>query len=48
MIQIAISVLVSRQLPTRTIPQPAGIGPGEWFYWLVVILVGICPSGEWS
>ena len=38
--------LVCGQLPTRTIPhsRSTGIGPDEWFYWLVVALVGICAS----
>ena len=49
---------VSGQLPTRTIPHHVDIphvdsphvdiGPDEWFYSLVVVLVGSCPSGEWS
>ena len=39
---------VSGQLPTRTIPHHTGIGPNEWFYWLVVVLVGSCLSGELS
>ena len=30
------------------IPHHTGIGPDEWFYWLEVVLVGSCPSGEWS
>ena len=38
--------IVSGQLPTRTIPHPTGIGPDGWFYWLVVVLVGSCSSGE--
>ena len=34
--------------PTRTIPHKmTGIGPDEWFYWLVVVLMGNFPSGEW-
>ena len=37
---------ISGQLPTRTIPHCTGIGPNEWFYWFVVVLVGSCPSGE--
>ena len=39
---------VSGQLLTRTIPHRAGTGPHEWFHWLVVLLVGSCPSGELS
>ena len=31
----------------RTILHRTGICPDdEWFYWLVVVLVGSCPSGE--
>ena len=29
------------QFPTRT-----GFGPDEWFYSMVVVLVGSCPGGE--
>ena len=29
--------------PPRTILHSVGIGPDEWFYWLVVVLVGSCP-----
>ena len=25
-----------------------GIGPNEWFYWMVVVLVGSCHTGELS
>ena len=32
--------------PNRTIPHCTGIGPDEWFYWFVVVLVGSSPSGE--
>ena len=49
---------VSGQLPTRTIPHRTGFGPDEWFYSVVVVLVGSCPmvgnsprdsgpSGQW-
>ena len=34
---------VSGQLPTRTIPHGTGIGPDNWLYQLVVVLVGSCP-----
>ena len=37
--------LVSGQLPTGTIPHRTGIGPDEWFYSVVVALVGSCPGG---
>ena len=37
---------VSGQLSTKSIPRRTGIGPDEWFYWLVVVLVGHCPSGS--
>ena len=40
---------VSGQLPRRTIPPtplPTGFGPEEWFYSMVVVLVGSCPGGE--
>ena len=37
---------VSRQLTTRTIPHHVDIGSDEWFYWLVLVIVGSCPSGE--
>ena len=37
---------VSGQLPRRTIPHRTGIGPDEWFYSVVVVLVGSCPDGE--
>ena len=33
------------QLPTRTIPHRTGIGPDEWLYSVVVVLVGSCPGG---
>ena len=39
-----ISTCVFGQLHTRTIPHHIGIGPDEWFYWLVVNLVeSSCP-----
>ena len=43
---------VSGQLPTRTIPHCTGIGPDEWFYSVVVVLVGNSPNdhgpvGQW-
>ena len=34
---------VSGQLPTRTIPHHVDIGPDEWFYSLVMVLVGSSP-----
>ena len=37
---------VSGQLPRRTIPHRTGFGPEEWFYSVVVVLVGSCPGGE--
>ena len=37
---------VSGQLPRRTIPHHTGFGPEEWFYSVVVVLVGSCPGGE--
>ena len=38
---------VSGQLPTRTIPTvQVLIGPHEWFYSVVVVLVGSCPGGD--
>ena len=37
---------ISRQLPRRTIPHRTGFGPDEWFYSVVVVLVGSCPGGE--
>ena len=37
---------VSRQLPRRTIPHRTGFGPDEWFYSVVVVLVGSCPGAE--
>ena len=40
------NIIVSGQLPTRTIPHRTGIGPDEWFYSVVVVLVGSCPGGE--
>ena len=43
-----VQVIVSGQLPTRTILHYVDIGPDEWFYWLVVVLVGSCPSEELS
>ena len=39
---------ISGQLPTRTIPFRTGIGPDDWFYSVVVALVGSCPRGESS
>ena len=38
---LTLFVVVSGQLPTRTIPHRTGIGPDEWFYSVVVVLVGI-------
>ena len=29
--------------PPGQFPHPTGIGPHEWIYWLVVVLVGSCP-----
>ena len=37
---------VSGQLPRRSIPHRTGFGPDEWFYSVVVVLVGGCPGGE--
>ena len=40
-----------RTTPHQYISPPAhhtGIGPDEWIYWLVVVLVGSHPSGELS
>ena len=37
---------VSGQLPRRTIPRRTGFGPDEWFYSVVVVLVGSCPGGD--
>ena len=34
-------LLISGQLPTRTIPHCVYISPEVWFYWLVVVLVGV-------
>ena len=34
------------QLPRRTISHRTGFGPDEWFYSVVVVLVGSCPGGE--
>ena len=39
----SILITVSGQLPTRTVPHHTGIGPDEWFYWMLVVLVGSCP-----
>ena len=49
--------LASGQLPTRTILHHTGIGPDEWFYSVVVVLVGVVlvgnsprdrgPGGQW-
>ena len=44
--------IAAGQLSTRTIPHRTCIGLDEWFYWLVVILVGSCPrdrgpDGQW-
>ena len=44
--RVITSKHISGQLPTRTISHHAGTGPDEWFYWLVVVLVGSCPSGD--
>ena len=30
----------------RPIPHRTGFGPDEWFYSVVVVLVGSCPGGE--
>ena len=38
--------LISGQLPTRTIPHSTDIGPDEWFYSVLVVLMGRCPGGE--
>ena len=38
--------VVSGQLPRRTISHRTGFGPEEWFYSVVVVLVGSCPGGE--
>ena len=37
---------VSGQLPRRTTPHLTGFGPDEWFYSVVVVLVGSFPGGE--
>ena len=29
-------------------PHRIGLGPDEWFYWLLVVLVGSYPNVEWS
>ena len=42
----AIISLVSGQLPTRTVPHHVDIGPDDWVYSLVMVLVGSCLSGE--
>ena len=34
------------EMAPRTIPHHTGIGPDEWFYSVVVVLVGSCPGGE--
>ena len=34
------------KLPRRTILHRTGFGPDEWFYSVVVVLVGSCPGGE--
>ena len=41
-----VIIFVSGQLPRRTIPHRTGLGPDEWFYSVVVVLVGSCPCGE--
>ena len=43
---IYILLIVSGQLPRRTIPHCTGCGPDEWLYSVVVVLVGSCPGGE--
>ena len=45
-IEILSARTVSGQLPRRTIPHRTGFGPDEWFYSVVVVLVGSCPGGE--
>ena len=37
---------VTGQLPRRTIPHRTGFGPDEWFYSVVVVLVGSCHDEE--
>ena len=44
--EILMTECVSGQLPRRTIPHRTGFGPYEWFYSVVVVLVGSCPGGE--
>ena len=52
---IHMNIIVSGQLPRRTIPHRTGFGPEEWFYSVVVVLVGSwgnsprdCgPGGQW-
>ena len=34
------------KFPRRTIPHRTGFGPDDWFYSVVVVLVGSCPGGE--
>ena len=43
---LQVHITVSGQLPRRTIPHRTGFGPDEWFYSVVVVLVGSCPGGE--
>ena len=40
LLNVFIFSLVSRQLPTRTIPHHVDIGPDEWFYSFLMVLVG--------
>ena len=35
-----------RTTPHQDNSHCTGIGPDEWFYAVVVVLVGSCPSGE--
>ena len=37
---------VSGQLVTMTIPQRTSIGSDEWFYSVIMVLVGSCPGGN--
>ena len=38
--------VVSGQLPTRTIPHHAYIGPDEWFYQLILVWWGVVLVGS--
>ena len=40
MFSLHIKDTISGQLPTRTYSHCVGIGPDEWFYWLIVIWGG--------